>query len=69
MARAIEFMQVTKILETMTRTPGQDMAIQVTIGLLGAREELNRPVDQDFELCVFMMLQVGAGSLEPFGHV
>ena len=45
------------------------MAIQVAVHLLSAREEVNRSVDEGFEFRIFMMLQIGARRLKPFGHV
>ncbi len=45
MTRTIELMQVAKIFEAMTWTPSKDMAVEVAVRLLGAREELNRSLD------------------------
>ena len=67
--RAVELMQVAKIFEAVPWAPGQDVAIQVAVRLLSAREEVNRSVDQCFEFRIFMMLQIGARRLEPFRHV
>ena len=62
-------MQVAKVFETVTRTPGQYVAIEVTIGLLGACQEFDGPVHDCLEFRIFPMLQVGARCLKPFGNV
>src|ERR1700722_19412506 len=62
-ARTVELMQITKVFETVTRTPGQYVAIEVTIGLLGARQEFDGPLHDCFEFRVFPMLQIGARCL------
>ena len=69
MTRTIELMQVAKIFEAMTWTPRKDMAIEVAVRLLGAREEFDRSLNQGFDFSIFPMLQVGARRLEPFGDV
>ena len=48
--RAIQFMQVAKVFKTMTRPPCKNVAVKVTVGLLGVRQELYRPVNERFNL-------------------
>ena len=67
--RAIQFMQVSKVFKTMTRPPRKNVAVQVTIGLLGVRQELYGPVNERFDLIVGMVLQISTGGFEPLRHI
>ena len=69
MTRAIKFMQVTKILETVSRTPCQDVTVQIPVRLLSPREKFDRSLDQGFQLGIFGVLEISARRLEPFGDV
>ena len=66
---AIQFMQVAKVFETVTWPPGKNVAVQVTIGLLGVCEELYGPVNESFDLIVGMVLEISTGGLKPLRHV
>jgi hypothetical protein len=66
---AIQFMQVAKIFKTMTWPPRKNVAVQVTIGLLGVCEELDGPVNESFNLIVGMVLEVSTGGFEPLRDI
>ena len=66
---AIQFMQVAKVLKTVTRPPGKNVAVQVTIGLLGVCQELYGLVNESFKLIVGMVLQISTGGFEPLRHI
>src|SRR4029077_2996281 len=51
--RAVKLMQVAKVFEAVPGSPCQDVAIQVAVHLLGAREEVNCSVDKCFEFRIF----------------
>ncbi len=69
MTGAIQFMQVAKVFKTVTGPPRKDVAIQVTVRLLGACEKLDGPVDESFKLRVFVVLEISARGLEPFADI
>jgi hypothetical protein len=68
-AGAIQFVQIAKVLKTVTRPPRNNVTVQVTIGLLSVCQELDRSVNESLNLIVGMVLQVCAGSFEPFCHI
>jgi hypothetical protein len=68
-SRAIELMEITEVFEPVTRTPGQNMAVEITVTLLGVCQEFDRSVDERLELWVFMVLKVSARCLQPFCNV
>jgi hypothetical protein len=45
------------------------VAIEVAIGLLGARQQFDGSLHDCFEFRVFPMLQIGARCLKPFGNI
>src|SRR5271157_1950687 len=65
----IQFMQVAKVLKTVARPPRKNVAIQVTIGLLGVCQELYGPVNESFNLIVGMVLEISTGGFKPLRHV
>ena len=68
-AGAIQFMEVAKVLKTVTRPPGQNVAVEITIGLLSICQELDGPVNVRFKFIIGMVLQISTGGFEPLRHV
>ena len=62
---AIQFMQVAKVLKTVTRPPRKNVAVEVAIGLLGVCQELYGTVNESFNLIVGMVLEISTSGFKP----
>ena len=66
---AIQFMQVAKVLKTVTRPPRKNVAVEVAIGLLGVCQELYGPVNESFNLIVGMVLEISTSGFKPLRDI
>ena len=66
---AIEFVQVSKVLESMLRTPGKDMAVDVPIRLLRPLEQADNLLNTRLQSRVARLLQARRCGFQPFREV
>ncbi len=66
---AIEFVQVSKVLESMLRAPGKDVAVDVAVRQLRPLEQANNLVDTRLQRRVARLLQACRCGFQPFREV
>jgi hypothetical protein len=68
-ARAIEFVEISEILETMPGPPGKDMTIYVPVRRLSMFEAGDDIVHRVLQAIVFGLLEIGRRSFKPFSKI
>ena len=68
-SRAIELVQVSKVLESMLRAPGKDVAVDVSVGLLRPLDETDNLLNTRLQARVSRLLQTCRCGFQPFREV
>ena len=66
---AVEFVQISKVLESMLRAPGKDVAVDVAVRQLRPLEQADNLLNTRLQRRVARLLQACRGGFQPFREV